>query len=90
MSYLLQEIYGIENKNNQETKVKVLRRLLLPDLWVPSLLPLLLNLTVGLGGQREGASQNNCQVYVTRAGTGGAQGWQVLIVVRPKQSVELC
>lgn len=23
MSYLLQEIYGIENKNNQETKVKV-------------------------------------------------------------------
>lgn len=27
MSYLLQEIYGIENKNNQETKVKVSTKL---------------------------------------------------------------
>jgi len=49
VSYLLQEIYGIENKNNQETKVKVLRRLLLPVLWVSSLRLLLLSLTVGLG-----------------------------------------
>lgn len=24
VSYLLQEIYGIENKNNQETKVKII------------------------------------------------------------------
>lgn len=48
MSYLLQEIYGIENKNNQETKVKVFTRLLLPQLWLSSLHFVLLNVTMGL------------------------------------------
>lgn len=49
MSYLLQEIYGIENKNNQETKVKALRRLLLPEERVSSLHLLLSSLFTSFG-----------------------------------------
>lgn len=86
MSYLLQEIYGIENKNNQETKVKALRKLLLSELWVSSLYLLLSSLTMRHGG----ASQNACHVCVVPAGAEEDQGRQVLTVVRPKQSVELC
>lgn len=73
MSYLLQEIYGIENKNNQETKVRVLRRLLLPGLWVSSLLLPLSSLHMSFGTVIKDAFQDGHQVCSATAGTEEAQ-----------------